>query len=263
MKQNNTIAIQLTGISKKYTLHHEKPTLIEGLINDANKTFWALQNINLTIKKGEKVGIIGRNGSGKTTLLKIIAGITSPTQGKLSIRGNIVSLIGLDAGFHPDLSGLDNIYLCGALLGMKRIDIQTHLADIIRFADIGEFIDVPIHTYSAGMKLRLGFAIGLYANPNTLILDESMDIGDQQFKNKIRRESKRLFRNKTLIVVSHNMYAIADLCDRIVVMEQNTITYDGGLESIIRYDKTIEKELRMYLAFKHKKINPTHISNIK
>lgn len=251
----NNFAIKLENISKKYEIRHEKPTLSEQIIKRNNNSFIALDNVSLTIRKGERIGFIGRNGSGKTTLLKIIAGITSPTTGRLRANGNVVSLIGLDAGFHPELSGLNNIYLCGMLLGMKKKDVQSRLNDITQFADIGEFIDVPMHTYSEGMKLRLGFAIGLFANPDTLILDEGIDIGDQQFKEKIRRESDRLFRNITLIVVSHNMYAVADLCHRIILMKHGKIAYDGGIETILRYDKTIEPELRLYLKLKKRKVH--------
>ena len=144
---NSDIAIQLTNVSKKYEIHHEKPTLVEKFVKGPNETFWALRDINLTIKKGERVGIIGPNGSGKTTLLKIIAGITSHTTGTVETLGKIVSLIDLTAGFHADLSGYQNIFLNGMLLGLSKKEINKSIPAIIEFADIKQFIDAPLFTF--------------------------------------------------------------------------------------------------------------------
>src|SRR3990167_10056105 len=161
-KNQNSTVITLTEVTKSYTIHHEKPTLVEHLINGRNESFNALEDINLEIKKGEKIGIIGPNGSGKTTLLKIIAGITSPTMGIVKTSGMIVSLIDLEAGFHPDLTGEQNIVLNGMLLGMTRAEIAKKHQAIVRFAGIGQFIDAPLYTYSSGMMLRLGFAVAVH-----------------------------------------------------------------------------------------------------
>lgn len=227
VQNQNKIAIRLTNVSKRYTIHHEKPTLVEHLINGKNETFWALRNINLTIRKGEKVGIIGPNGSGKTTLLKIIAGITSSTSGKLETNGKIVSLIDLEAGFHPDLTGLQNIYLNGMLLGMNKKEISEKLAEIIKFADIGQFIDVPLFTYSEGMKLRLGFSIAVNADPDILILDENMSAGDENFREKSYAQMQKFFKmGKTIIVVSHWLEYIKKNCKRVFLMQK------GSLKSI-------------------------------
>lgn len=202
--QDNNIAIRLSGVTKQYTIHHEKPTLVEKMVKGREEKFLALNDINLTIKKGERVGIIGPNGSGKTTLLKVIAGITTPTSGTVETRGKIVSLIDLEAGFHPDLTGIQNIYLNGMLLGMSKYDITKKLDYIIRFADIKQFIDAPLFTYSEGMKLRLGFAIAVHADPEILILDEGFSVGDKNFQikanSKIKEFSKR---KKTIIIVTH------------------------------------------------------------
>ena len=194
--KSSDIAIQLTNVSKKYEIHHEKPTLVEKFVKGRNETFWALQNINLTINKGERIGIIGPNGSGKTTLLKIIAGITTPSSGHVMTSGKVVSLIDLEAGFHPDLTGIQNIYLNGILIGLPKKIIDDRLSHIISFADIHQFIDAPMFTYSSGMALRLGFAVAVHANPDILILDESLTVGDKVFQQKAKKNSMSYFPNK-------------------------------------------------------------------
>ena len=224
MKSHDNTAIRLTSVSKRYTIHHEKPTLVEHLVNGRNEEFWALKDINLTINKGEKVGIIGPNGSGKTTLLKIIAGITTPTTGTLETHGKIVSLIDLEAGFHPDLTGIDNVYLNGMLLGMKKEEISRKLDEIISFADIGQFIDAPLFTYSSGMKLRLGFSVAIHADPDTLILDENISAGDADFQKKSSVKIQNFFKQgKTVIVVSHWLEFIKKNCQRILIMNKGEI----------------------------------------
>jgi ABC-type polysaccharide/polyol phosphate transport system ATPase subunit len=233
----NNVAIRLINISKKYTIHHEKPTLSERLLKGKNEEFWALKNINITIKKGEKVGIIGPNGSGKTTLLKIFAGITTPTFGEIKMYGKIVSLIDLSAGFHPDLSGFDNIFLNGMLLGLKKDEITKKLTQIIKFADINQFIDAALFTYSSGMKLRLGFSISVHANPDILILDEELSVGDQQFQIKAQKKLQEIFsKGKTIIIVSHKMNFIEENCKRIIIINKGNIINDGGKEIIKEYE---------------------------
>src|SRR3989344_3026271 len=220
----DTFAVSLINVSKKYIIHHEKPTLVEHLIKGKKEEFWALKNINLTIKKGEKVGIIGPNGSGKTTLLKIISGITSPTFGKVKTYGNVVSLIDLEAGFHPDLTGYQNIFLNGMILGMKKKEIDEKLKNIIIFADIGRYIDVPLYTYSEGMKLRLGFSIAVHIDPDLLILDESLSAGDANFQKKsYSKIIEFIKKNKTIIVVSHWLNYIKDNCEKVYFMKEGRI----------------------------------------
>lgn len=249
MKKNNPVVL-LKHITKTYVIHHEKPTLVEKFIHKGNESHVALRDVSLTIRKGERIGIIGANGSGKTTLLKIIARITTPTSGVITTEGNIVSLIGLDAGFNEELSGIDNIYLNGMILGMAKKDIQAGLLNIIRYAQLREFIDVPLHTYSLGMQLRLGFSIAMHAKPDILILDEGIDVGDAKFREKARKNLELLFGKKTIILVSHNVYAIADICNRVIIMEKGAIVYDGGLEALFLYDKSIVPELKLYLKLK-------------
>ncbi|HUC94796.1 MAG TPA: ABC transporter ATP-binding protein [Candidatus Saccharimonadales bacterium] len=238
MKKYSSLAVKLQGVSKIYTIHHEKPTLVEKFINHKEEKFVALNDINLEIKKGEKVGIIGPNGSGKTTLLKIIAGITSPTKGKVKTWGKIISIIDLEAGFHPDLTGEQNIYLNGMILGMQRESIKDRINKIINFADIGSFIDTPLFTYSEGMKLRLGFSIAVHANPDILILDESMWAGDLEFEKKSTAKLKEFFRmKKTILVVSHWLSYIEKNCKRVLLIDEGKIIRDGSIKVINEYRK--------------------------
>jgi ABC-type polysaccharide/polyol phosphate transport system ATPase subunit len=210
------IAIKLTNVSKKYMVHHEKPTLAERILNGKNEEFWALKNINLTINKGERIGIIGPNGSGKTTLLKLITGIATPTKGKIETNGKIVSLIDLEAGFHPDLSGITNIYLNGTVLGMSKKEIDEKLDEIIKFADIGKFIDAPLFTYSSGMKLRLGFSIAVYSEPKILLLDEIITVGDSSFRRKIKSAMRKMVNNGvTIVLISQWLNLLKSLCNTI------------------------------------------------
>lgn len=237
MKPKNTIAIRLINVSKKYEIHHEKPTLVEKFVKGRNETFWALRGINLTIQKGEKVGIVGRNGSGKTTLLKIIAGITTPTSGSVRTNGKLVSLIDLEAGFHMDLTGYQNIYVNGMLLGLGKRDIDARIRDIIAFADLKQFIDAPLFTYSSGMALRLGFAIAVHADPHILLLDENLSAGDASFQNKSRAKLQEFFRKKkTIVVVTHNLDFIATMCRRVLQFQKGSLIQDGGIEVLSNYD---------------------------
>ena len=189
MKNKQNFAIQIKNVSKTYQLRHEKPTLIESILyRSINDIHVALDNISFSLKKGERLGVIGSNGSGKTTLLKLLAGITKQQKGKLSISGKVVSLIDLEAGFHPDLTGEENIFLNGLIIGMSRKEIKEKKDLIVSFADIGKFIDAPLYTYSSGMKLRLGFSIAVHSNPDILLLDEGFAVGDEGFRQKVNKK---------------------------------------------------------------------------
>ncbi len=231
------LTIELENVTKVYTIHHQKPTLAEQIIRRRrDEQFTALKNISLQIYAGDKVGIIGSNGSGKTTLLKIITGITAPTSGRLYTKGKIVSLIDLEAGFHPDLSGEENIYLNGLIIGMNRDEIQKNIKKIIAFADIGSFIDAPLYTYSAGMKLRLGFAIAVYADPDILILDENISVGDENFREKSSAKIEEFFKKKkTIIIVSHWIEYLKEHCNKIIFIKQGKIISVGKVEVIDSY----------------------------
>ena len=240
---DSRIVIQLSNVSKKYILHHEKPTLIENLIGGVKKEkFWALKDIHLKIEKGERIGIIGPNGSGKTTLLEIITGITCPTKGRVVVNGKLVSLIELEAGFHPELTGEENVFLNGLLVGMSKEEIKSRLKKIISFADIGQFIDAPFYTYSEGMKLRLGFSIVAHTNPDIVLLDENMAVGDKDFKEKSYKKIKEFFRRgKTIVLVSHNMELIKKVCSRVIWLNKGKIKLQGKPEQVVlSYDRSLK-----------------------
>lgn len=228
------IVVKLTKVTKKYLIHHDKPTLVERILNGKNEEFIALNKINLSIKKGEIFGIIGGNGSGKTTLLKIISGIASPTTGSVHTSGLIVSLIDLEAGFHPDLTGIQNVFLNGIVLGMNNLLIKKKLKKIIEFANIGRFIDAPLFTYSEGMKLRLGFSIAIQSDPDILILDENLSVGDEIFRklsfDKLNSFAKE---GKTIIMASHDLKFIKKYCQKVIELKNGRIFQHGRPPTVI------------------------------
>ncbi len=233
-------SIILSNLVKSYTLRHEKPTLVEDLFMRRKKeVFKAVDGISLQIKKGEKIGIIGRNGSGKTTLLKLISGITHPNSGRVLTQGRVVSLIDLESGFHPELTGIENIFLNGLLVGMTKDEVSQRIDSIIRFADIGSFIDTPLFTYSQGMKLRLGFSVAVHAEPDILILDEGIAVGDQEFQKKAGKKIEDFFKKKkTVLVVTHWLEYLEQHCSRIIWVEDGKIKNDGGVEILKLYSQS-------------------------
>jgi len=235
--QSRESVIILKNVSKQYVIHHEKPTLVEKFYKGADEKFWALNKISLTIKKGERVGIIGPNGSGKTTLLKVISGITSPSSGSVTTRGKVVSLIDLEAGFHPDLTGYQNIFLNGMIIGMSKSDILKKLQNIISYAELDQFIDTPLFTYSQGMKLRLGFAITIHSEPDIIILDENLSVGDQYFQGKAVDTINTLVRKNrvTLVYVSHSLLTLRHLCTKIFWLQKGLIFRSGNTSLLTAY----------------------------
>jgi ABC-type polysaccharide/polyol phosphate transport system ATPase subunit len=227
--ETNRTAIKLVGVTKIYSIHHEKPTLAERIFDHKNENFTALKNLSLIIKKGEKVGIIGANGSGKTTLLKLITGISTPTKGEVCTFGKVVSLIDLEAGFHPELTGIQNIYLNGSVLGMSNKQISDNLDKIISFANIGKFIDVPLFTYSEGMKIRLGFSVAIHSDPDILVLDENMAVGDENFRKLCYQKLKEFYKEgKTVIIASHDLDYIKQNCNRVIELRKGKIKRSGS-----------------------------------
>jgi ABC-2 type transport system ATP-binding protein len=200
--------------------------------------FWALNNVSLTILKGETFGIVGRNGAGKSTLLKVVARVISPTQGRVILHGKVVPLLELGAGFHPELTGRENIFLNAALLGHHQKEIQAKQAEIIEFAEIHGYIDAPLRTYSTGMVARLGFAIATSWQSEILILDEILAVGDEEFKTKCDTRLSEFKQNgSTILMVSHNLKTIQEKCDRAAWMDF------GKLKSIGSPDEVIQKYL--------------------
>ena len=195
----------------------------------------ALNKINLEVNKGERLGIIGKNGAGKTTLLKILSRISSPTQGSIKINGRLASLIAIGTGFHPELSGRENIYLNGSILGLRKHEIDERLDEIIDFSGVEKYIDTPVKRYSSGMHVRLGFAVAAHLNPDILIVDEVLAVGDAEFRKKAIEKMKPDGRNenRTVIFVSHNMSAVDSLCSRAILLDSGKIIDDGIPKTII------------------------------
>ncbi|MEK7533898.1 MAG: ABC transporter ATP-binding protein [Patescibacteria group bacterium] len=250
-------SIILNDISKKYTLVKERPVLLKNLFLPPKKEeVWALKNVSLTIKKGETIGIVGDNGSGKSTLLKIIAGITTPTQGNVKVNGRVSSLIELGAGFHPDLTGKENVYLNGQLLGFTKKELDKKYNEIVEFTDIGEYINQPIRTYSSGMVVRLGFSVAVHLDPEILLIDEVLTVGDEEFQRKCIRKINILRKNgKTIIMVSHDLSLIKILCSKIVWLEHGKFLLVGNSEKVIHsyLDRLTEKEEIIFLDESAKK----------
>ncbi|MFC1754925.1 ABC transporter ATP-binding protein [Thermoproteota archaeon] len=231
--------IEVKNLGKKYNLNQEKRTLVKDILKGflgfkAYKDFWALRNVNFTVRKGETLGIIGENGSGKSTLLRILSGVTRPTEGEIEIKGKIASLLELGAGFHPDLTGRENIYINAAILGLHRRQIDEKFDSIVDFAEIGDFIDAPIKTYSSGMQLRLGFAVAINVDPDILLIDEVLAVGDASFQRKCLTKLNEFKKEeKTLIFISHDLDAISAICDRAILMGKSKLLNQGNPRKVI------------------------------
>ncbi|RMG05843.1 MAG: ABC transporter ATP-binding protein [Nitrospirae bacterium] len=233
-------SVEVKNISKKFC-KHLKLNMFYGLV-DLTKNlvgirpdtttlrkgeFWALKDVSFTLRKGQVLGVIGTNGSGKTTLLRIVSGIFPPDTGEVRLRGRASALISLGAGFHPHMTGLENIYINGSILGMSKKEIDKKLDGIIDFSELGEFIDAPVSTYSSGMKVRLGFSIAIAVQPDILFLDEILAVGDRNFKAKCYKEIDKLSSNTAIVFVSHFMHKIARVCTDILVLDNGKVVYYG------------------------------------
>jgi len=229
MSSNNLI--ELNDVSKKYILkgyfHNSLREDISDIFNKpqidslGKNEFWALKNINLKVKKGGCVGLYGPNGSGKTTILKIIASVTYPTIGEVNIRGRVAPLISVGAGFHKDLTGKENIFMNGSIIGMRISEIKDNLDSILEFAELEKFVDMPIKRYSSGMRVRLGFSIAIHSKAEILLIDEILAVGDQSFRNKCSDKLKELVRSDiTIVMVSHDINRMKEITDRIIYIEK-------------------------------------------
>jgi lipopolysaccharide transport system ATP-binding protein len=222
-----TLRDQLTASLRGLSLWHRGPRL-------APATFWALEHVSFEIQRGEAVGLIGRNGAGKSTLLKILSRITEPTTGRAEVYGRVRSLLEVGTGFHPELSGRENVYLNGSLLGMKRREIAAKFDAIVDFAEVAMFIDTPVKRYSSGMYVRLAFAVAAHMEPEILIVDEVLAVGDLAFQGKCLAHMRALSnRGLTIVFVSHNIQAIRDVCQRAVLLAQGKVIADGGVNAVI------------------------------
>jgi lipopolysaccharide transport system ATP-binding protein len=249
--------IEVKDISKKYKITHErggyialrdvlssiakrpfaflkqKAKSVAGL--EKKEDFWALKDVNFTVEKGEVVGIIGHNGAGKSTMLKILSQITPPTEGEIIMRGTVGSLLEVGTGFHPELTGRENIFLNGAILGMGRTEIASKFSRIVEFAGIEKFLDTPVKYYSSGMYVRLAFSVAAHMEPDILLIDEVLAVGDAEFQKKCLGKMEEVTQKdgRTIIFVSHNMEAIARLCKKCILLEKGRVTMIGKTSDVI------------------------------
>ncbi len=206
----------------------------QGLSESDKREFWALQDVSFEVKHGEAFGIIGSNGAGKSTMLKILSRVMQPTRGSMSLQGRCSALIELGAGFHQDLTGRENIYLCGAVLGMTRREISAKFDDIVEFSGLGEFIDTPVKRYSSGMSARLGFAVASQVNPDVLLVDEVLSVGDYVFQRKCVEHMKQVIRGGAAVLfVSHNLKTVAEFCPKCLLLEHGRPLVIGPVEQVI------------------------------
>ncbi|NBQ85315.1 MAG: ABC transporter ATP-binding protein, partial [Methylophilaceae bacterium] len=229
--------LEIQHIGKKYRIQQSQQPYIS--LRDSlgqwfkpksqSQDFWALNDVSFTVNAGDTIGIIGKNGAGKSTLLKILSRITPPTTGKVISRGRIASLLEVGTGFHPELSGRENVFMNGSILGMRRAEIKTHFDAIVDFAGVAQFIDTPLKHYSSGMQLRLAFAVAAFLENEILIIDEVLAVGDAEFQKKCIGKMEDVSRNqgRTVLFVSHNMKAVQQLCERIVWLQKGQVYADG------------------------------------
>lgn len=256
--------IKVEGLSKKFIIAHESnerykalrdviSRKAKGLLqsNGAKSTreeFYALRDVNFEIKQGDRVGIIGRNGAGKSTLLKILSRITDPSEGRISIRGRVASLLEVGTGFHPELTGRENIFLNGAILGMSRNEIRRKFDEIVDFAEIEKFLDTPVKRYSSGMYVRLAFAVAAHLEPEILVVDEVLAVGDMKFQQKCLGKMEDVSKNqgRTVLFVSHNMGIISNICNIGFVFQNGRLIYSGKTSDAINLYLDNSKEFQVY-----------------
>jgi lipopolysaccharide transport system ATP-binding protein len=236
--------LEINHVSKRYRVRADRSAARDAgnaltrtlrRLRPRSEEFWALRDVDIQVNRGEALGIIGHNGAGKSTILKLIANITVPTEGEIRINGRLSALIEVGSGFHPDLSGRENIYLSGSIMGMRRREIDAKLDSIIDFAGVRQFVDTPVKRYSSGMYVRLGFAIAAHLDPEILLLDEVLAVGDAAFQAKCMQRIKELEDNGTTIVfISHDLTAVERLCQRVVLMRHGRIAADGRSRDVIR-----------------------------
>lgn len=234
----NIPIINFAKVTKNFSLNKQKtfkeffPALLLG--HETKEDFTALDNISFEISKGETVGIIGPNGSGKSTILKLIAGVMFPTMGKVVVNGHVSPLIELGAGFHAELSGTENIYLNGSILGLSQKELKNRYADIVNFAELGEFINQPIKHYSSGMYMRLAFAVAIHTHPDILIVDEILAVGDTAFQAKCFAKMEQFKKDGvTIIYVSHSMDSVKNFCTRAIYIDHSKLIADGVANQVV------------------------------
>jgi len=236
------VVVSVRHVSKTFVLRHTRSLkeavvwLVKGRRGDLSAHFKALDDVHFDVCDGETVALLGLNGSGKSTTLKLISGVMRPDSGTVGVRGRIAGLIEVGAGFHPDLTGRDNVYLNGAILGMSKEEIQERFDDILAFSEIGEFIDTEVKFYSSGMYLRLAFAVAVHTDPDVFLVDEILAVGDEPFQRKcIGRIKELVAAGKTLVVVSHDLNLVQDICARGIVMQHGRLAFDGPCPEAVAF----------------------------
>ena len=230
--------IVINGVQKTYTLRHThsfKESFVARLRRKRTSTsFTALNDINVTVHEGEAIALIGYNGSGKSTLLKLVSGVLRPDSGRVLTRGRVAGLIEVGAGFHPDLSGRENVYLNAAILGMAKEEIDARFDEIVAFSEIGEFIDTEVKHYSSGMFVRLAFAVAIHTELDILLVDEVLAVGDAPFREKCNAKIRELVAaGKTLFIVTHDLGMVSEICNRGIVLRQGELIFDGAMPEAI------------------------------
>ena len=239
---NAPVVIKVESLVKRFVLRHTRSMkeafvwLVKGRKGDLNEKFNALNGVSLDIREGERVALLGYNGSGKSTLLKLISGVMHPDEGRVLTGGRIAGLIEVGAGFHPDLTGRDNVYLNAAILGMSKEQIEAKFDEIVEFSEIGNFIDTEVKFYSSGMYLRLAFAVAVHTDPEIFLVDEILAVGDEPFQKKCIAKIRDLSaEGKTLVVVSHDLDLVAKICERGVVLDHGSKQFDGPIDEAIEF----------------------------
>ncbi|MBN8526493.1 MAG: ABC transporter ATP-binding protein [Planctomycetes bacterium] len=239
------VAIRIRGLSKSYTIHGRRlPGIslrddilrcisLQWMRKAPTHPFVALADVDLDVRPGEVVGILGGNGAGKSTLLKLLCRITRPSTGRIIYRGRIASILEVGTGFHPDLSGRENIYLNGAILGMRRAEINAVFDDIVAFAEIGEFLDEPVKRYSSGMFVRLAFSIAAHLDPEVLVVDEVLAVGDERFRSKCLERVRSHFARRAVLFVSHDEAMVRAICTRAIVLDHGRKLFDGDVQAAL------------------------------
>lgn len=231
--------ILLDHVSKRFLLQRERPRSFLELVTDGwrrqpNEQVWALQDVSFSVQPGETVGVIGDNGAGKSTLLKLITGVIVPSSGRIQVRGRVAALLELGAGFHPDLTGRENVFLNGSVLGIRRREMERKFDDVVAFSELDQFIDVPVKHYSSGMYMRLAFSVAIHVEPEVLLVDEVLAVGDQSFQAKCLQRVRELQHGgMTILFVSHDLGTVSSLCSRVVWLEDGQVQLDGSVEQVL------------------------------
>lgn len=248
MSDDPEIAVEADNVSKKFKLIHERNQSIKAAVMRGRRTisedFWALRDVSFQVRRGETFGLIGENGSGKSTMLKCLTRILRPTEGSVRVDGKVSALLELGAGFHPELSGRENVFLNGAILGLSQKELRNRFDEIVDFAGIGQFIDEPVKNYSSGMYVRLGFSVAINVDPDVLFVDEVLAVGDEAFQRKCNEKFAELRRaGKTIVLVSHGMVGVQNLCDRVAWFSHGQLMQIGNPREVIEaYTGTVQTD---------------------